>query len=446
MNMERSLPVPIENRGVVHLEDRVAPIRPKSASNILLWTILAFFVLFVAWAALTQIDRTVRAGGRIVPGSRLQVVSNLEGGIVEAILVKAGDVVTKGQPLIRLDPTRSGAELGTNEVTVGALQAKIARLSAEVMGREPRYPAANDPTVAEQIGIERSLHASRMADLGSASAAAEARVTQWQRAVAEAQATYEARAAALRSLEQQTSLIRPLVERGIEPRLQLVTLENNAAVARGDMAAAAAAISRAQASVAEARSALNQVRQDWRATAASELAAAQAEMAAKRRVTPALADAVRRATVTAPLAGRINRVLVSTVGGSVGSGAPLVELVPGDDLLMVEVQVHPKDIGFVRLRQPARINISAYDSAIYGSMDGEVVTISPDAVSDERTGESWYIVKVQADGSTLKGPRGEKLPLGPGMTVEASLLGDKRSVLSYVFTPITRLSERAFRE
>ncbi|PCD04769.1 secretion protein HlyD [Sphingomonas spermidinifaciens] len=444
--MEPSLPVPIEPRGVVRLEDRVGAIRPKAASNILLWTIAAFFALFVAWAGLTQIDRTVRASGRIVPGSRLQVVSNLEGGIVEAILVKAGDVVRKGQALIRLDPTRSGAELGTNEVTVGALQAKIARLSAEVMGREPRYPAAADPTVAEQVAIERSLHASRMADLASATAAGQARVNQWQRAVAEAQATYESRAAALRSLDQQVGLIRPLVERGIEPRLQLVTLENNAAVARSDMAAAQAAIARAQASVAEARSALNQVRQDWRATAASELAAAQADMAAKRSVTPALADAVRRSTVTAPLGGRINRVLVSTVGGSVGAGAPLVELVPSEDLLMVEVMVSPKDIGFVRLNQPARINVSAYDSAIYGSMDGRVATISPDAVVEERTGESHYIVKVQADGATMKGPRGETLPLGPGMTVEASLLGDKRSVLSYIFTPITRLSERAFRE
>jgi membrane fusion protein, adhesin transport system len=446
MNIERSLPVPAAHRGIFRLEDRVTALRPRAASNLLLWTIVAFFVAFVAWATLTELDRTVRGSGRIVPGSQLQVVSNLEGGIVEAILVKAGDVVKRGQPLIRLDPTRTGAELGTNEVTVGALQAKIARLSAEATGRDPAYPASANPAVAEQIAIERSLHAARVADLASAGAAGAARINQWQRAVAEAQATYQSRAAALRSIEQQLGLIRPLVDRGIEPRLQLVTLENSAAVARSDMAAAQAAVARAQASVAEARSALSQVRQDWRTTAASELAAAQADMAAKRRVTPVLADAVRRATVSAPLPGRINRVLVSTVGGSVAPGSPLIELVPSEDRLMVEVQINPKDIGFVRLNQPARINISAYDSAIYGSMDGKVVTISPDAVTDERTGQSFYIVKVEASSSTLKGPHGEALPLGPGMTVEASLLGDKRSVLSYIFTPITRVSERAFRE
>ncbi|TKD52244.1 HlyD family type I secretion periplasmic adaptor subunit [Sphingomonas baiyangensis] len=427
------------------IEDAV-PIKPKAASNLLLWLITAFFVAFVAWAALTEIDRTVRATGRIIPGSRLQVVSNLEGGVVEAILARAGEEVKRGQPLIRLDPTRTGAELGSSELSVSALTAKIARLEAEVQGRAPRYPVSQDAAVNEQIAIERSLHMSRMADLASSTAAAQSRITQTQRAVGEAQAAYESRASSLRSLEQQADLMRPLVERGIEPRLTLVQLENNASVARSDMAAAQAAIARAQAGVAEAQSSLNQLRQDWRARAASELAAAQAEMAAKRRVLPALADAVRRSTLTAPMDGRINRVLVSTVGGTVAPGAPLVELVPSEDQLLVEAQVAPKDIGFVRIRQPAKINVSAYDSAIYGSMDGEVETISPDAVIDERTGESHYIVRVRANSETLTGPDGRPLDLGSGMTVDVSLLGDKRSVLSYVLTPITRLQQRAFRE
>jgi membrane fusion protein, adhesin transport system len=430
-----------------HLEDLTTRVKPRTASNILLWGIVAFFVIAAAWATLTELDRTVHAAGRIVPGSRLQVISNLEGGIVGQILVKQGDLVKKGQPLIRLQGTQARAELSSGEVTALALKAKVARLEAEVMGRAPVYPASGgNAALEEQIGIERSLHTSRMRELASVTAAAEARLTQARRAVTEAQATLESRQAARRAYEQQLSLIRPLVERGIEPRLSLVQLENNISIATSDAAAASAAVARAQGGVTEAISALAQARQTWRAQAATELSAAQAEYAARSSVLPALEDRAARTLVVAPMDGRINRVLVSTVGGSVAAGAPLVELVPSEDSLQVEAVVNPKDIGFVRMGQPAKINVSAYDAAIYGSLDGEVVTISPDATVDERTGESHYMVKVRTNGSALTDPDGRRLPLGSGMTVDVSLLGDKRTVLSYLFSPITRLSERALRE
>jgi adhesin transport system membrane fusion protein len=430
-----------------NLEDMATRIKPRTASNMLLWAIGIFFVAAIAWATLTKLDRTIHATGRIVPGSRLQVISNLEGGIVAAILVKAGDVVKKGQPLVRLEGTQLKAELGSGEITALALQAKIGRLEAEVMGREPRYPASGgNSALEEQIGIERSLHASRMGELVSINGAAQARITQTQRAVAETRATLDSRLSAKRAYEQQLSLIRPLVERGIEPRLSLVQLENNVAIATSDAAAAQAAIARAQGGVAEATSALAQARQTWRAQAATELAAAQAEYSARRSTLPALQDRASRTLVVAPMDGLINRVSISTVGGVVAAGAPLVELVPTDDALLIEAVVNPKDIGFVRINQPARINVSAYDSAIYGAMEGEVVTISPDATVDERTGESHYTVKVRAKPETLKNAEGKTLPLGPGMTVDVSLLGDKRSVLAYIFTPIARLSERAGRE
>lgn len=430
-----------------HLEDMATRIKPRTASNMLLWGIFAFFAIAIAWAALTKLDRTVHAAGRIVPGSRLQVISNLEGGIVGAILVKSGDVVKKGQPLIRLEGTQLKAELSSSEITALALQAKVARLEAEVNGQTPNYPASGgNPGLEEQIGIERSLHASKMRELESVTGAAQARISQTQRAVTEARAALESRAAAKSAYQQQIGMIRPLVERGIEPRLSLVQLENNLAIAQGDVSAASAAIARAQGGVAEAVSALGQARQQWRAQAATELAAAQAEYSARRSTLPALQDRAARTVLVAPMDGRINSVKVSTVGGIVAAGAPLIELVPSEDSLLIEAAVNPKDIASVRINQSANINVSAYESAVYGSMQGEVVTISPDATVDERTGESHYMVKVRAKADTLKGEDGKPLPIGAGMTVDVSLLGDKRSVLSYLFTPITRLSERAMRE
>ena len=429
-----------------HLEDLADRIKPKAVSNLLLWLILGFIAVFIAWASIVKLDRTVHAPGRVVPSSRLQVLTNFEGGVVSAILVHVGDLVKRGQPLVRLDQTQAGAEFGSSEITVGALNAKIARLQAEIAGREPVYPAAATPEVAQQIGIERSLHAARMSDLASLSAAGAARAAQAERAVAEARSAYASRVSARDSAQRQLEMIRPLVQRGIEPQLTLIQLENSAAVSGTDAAQASAAIARAQSAVAEARASLAQVRSAWRAQAGTDLATAQSEMAARQRSMPALAAKLGRSTVASPVDGRVNRVLVSTVGSSIGAGQPIVEVVPSADTLTVEALVRPKDIAAVRIGQRARVNITAYESGVYGGMDGRVLTISPDATVEERTGESHYTVRVRADAQNFRGPEGQRLVIGPGMTADVNLIGDKRSIMAYILTPFTRLREEALRE
>jgi adhesin transport system membrane fusion protein len=429
-----------------HLEDLTTRIKPRTASNMLLWFVIAFVVAFFLWAGLTELDRTVRGMGTVVPSSRLQVVSNLEGGIVQDILVRSGQTVRAGDELIRLDRTQTGAEFGSGEATISALSIKIARLQAEVLGREPVYPASANPMAADQVRIEQSLHASRMADMQSRTGAASARVNQAQRAVAEAQASYEARASTYAQRRSEARLIRPLVERGIEPRLSLIQAESAADVAQSEMAAASQTIGRARAGVAEAQSALTQGMREFRATAANELATAQAEFAARQRALPALADRAQRTVLRAPLSGRINRVLVATRGGSIRAGEPIVEIVPSEDSLLVEARVRPQDIAWVRINQSARVAITAYDRSVYGVLEGRVVSISPDAVLEERTGETYYTVRVRTTENALRDPAGRAMPISPGMVAEVDLLGEKRTILQYIMTPITRMSETALRE
>lgn len=429
-----------------HLEDLTDRIKPRTASNLLLWFVVGFVVLFVIWAAFAELERTVRGMGRVIPSSQLQIVSNMEGGVVQDILIRPGQQVDEGDPLIRLDPTQMGSEFGSGEATVSALTVKIARLQAEVQGRSPAYPAAADAATADQIRIEQALHASRMADLSSLTSAAAARAAQAERSVAEAQAAYQARVTARDSRLSEVRILRPLVERGIEPRLSLAQAESAAAIAASEAQQAAEAIARARASVSEARSALAQIRQEWRAQAANELATAQAELAARRRAMPALAERVDRTVIRAPLAGRINRVLVTTRGGTARPGEPLVEIVPSDERLLIEARVRPDDIAFVSLDQEARVAITAYDRSVYGALDGRVVAISPDAVTEERTGETFYLVRVRTDENALEDQAGRRLPIGPGMVAEVNILGDTRTVLQYILSPITKLSESAFRE
>jgi adhesin transport system membrane fusion protein len=425
-----------------HLEDLADRIKPRTASNVLLWGVVAFVVAFFVWASLTELDRTVRGMGKVIPSSQLQIVSNLEGGIVSEILVRGGQQVRAGQELVRLDRTASGAEFGSGEATAGALIVKIARLQAEIEGRAPAYPNATSPAIADQIRIEQALHASRMADVGGAVAAAEARLTQARRAIAEADAAYAARVTTRNARQQEARIIRPLVERGIEPTMSLIEAESGASVAASEVEQAAAAQSRARAAAAEAASMLARTRQEWLSQTANELASAQAELSARSRQLPALADRMRRTVVRAPVSGRINRVLVTTRGSAVQATQPLVELVPSDESLMIEAQIRPEDIGFVRMNQSARIAITAYDRSIYGVLEGRVVNISPDATLNERTGETFYTVRVRTQSNALRDPDNRPMQIGVGMVAEVDLLGDRRTVLQYILTPIARLTER----
>jgi membrane fusion protein, adhesin transport system len=415
---------------------------PKFAPSVLLWLILGFFVVFLIWAALTEIDRTVRGMGRVVPSSKIQMISNLEGGIVQEVLVRTGQEVKAGDALVRLDPTLSGGELGSGTATVAALAAKIERLQAEVTGRSPTFPASTDGSVA----IERALYQARMAELASLRNAGQARVAAAARGVNEAQSMFAARQSSAVAAQAELDAIRPLVERGIEPRMSLTQATGRAQSAASEAAATASSIARAQAGVAEARAAMNQQMQDWRSRSANELTTAKAEYAARSSTLPTLAGRAERTVVTAPVNGRINRVLVSSRGGTVAPGAPILELVPSEDGLLIEAMVSPKDIGSVRIGQQAKVSLTAYDSSIYGSLKGKVVAISPDAVVNEKTGESHYIVEVRTNQTALVGKSGRKLPIGIGMVSDIALLGDKRSVLSYLLSPFTRLKEEAFRE
>jgi len=428
-----------------HIEDMATRMKPRTASNILLWGIAGFFALFILWANLAELDRTVRGPGRVIPSSQLQIVSNLEGGIVKEILVRTGQQVKAGDVLMRLSPIQSGAELGSGQATAYALLAKIARLEAEVSGREPAFPAAPDAQSAGQIDIERALHRSRMADLSSLQSAGRSRVAQAQDALSEARSAYEARVSARDSAKSQLDAIRPLVERGIEPRISLMQAESAASVAASEAAGAASAIQRGGSAVGEAEATLNRATQEWRAQAGQELAAARAELDARSSTLPALADRAARTVVRAPLDGLVQRVMVSTVGGSVSPGSPLVELVPSEKGLLVEAKVLPKDIASIKIGQKSKVDITAYDPAIYGSLKANVVSISPDAIVDERNGESHYIVKVRTTSNSIS-HGGKLLPIGPGMTATVNLLGDKRTVMNYILTPITRINDEAFRE
>ena len=411
------------------LPDRL---EPKRAANLLLYVISAFVILFVLWAVLARVDEVSRAQGRVIPSRQLQVVSNLEGGIVRDILVRQGQKVEAGQTLLRLDATQFSAQFTKEQEGYNALVARITRLQAEVDGTAPAFPPGLVSAAPALVASERSLHQARQSELAAALSVAQSKLEQSQTIV-----TTRAQAKSL--ADRELALIAPLVEKGIEPQIELLRAQSAASQAGGEYRAA-------QSAVAEAASQLRSVRQQFNAKAFEDLTAAKTELAGMGRELPALQDRVTRTEVKAPISGTVNRVLVATVGGIVKPGEPLVEIVPADDALVIEAQISPADIAFIHPDQKAQVKLTAYDFAIYGGLEGRVERISPDAVlTDEKTGATHYLVRIRTEGR-LRDEDGQPLAITPGMVAEVDILGQKRSIMSYILSPIERVGGKALRE
>ena len=418
--------------------------RPSLAASSVLLVITGAVITFIIWASLTQLDEVTRGHGQIVPSSKLQVVQNLEGGIVSEILVHQGERVKKGDVLMRLDPTQFGSELEANRERYWRLVARIVRLTAESKGEEPEFPKAVQEAAPDTVSSEMTLYRARVKDLAAQIQVLESQRDQRKRELAEAIATRDEAQQSSELARKEVDMLEPLVARNIQPQLDLVRARQKAVVADGDYKQAGLAISRLQEAVKQAELEIVAARESAKRDAIEKLADAQNDLASLGESLPALEDRVARTDVRAPIDGIVNRVLVTTIGGVAKPGMPLMEIVPVEDSLLIETDIRPEDIGFIRPGLKARVKLTAYDYVRYGALDGVVETVGADAVVNEQN-QRVYRIYVRTNESVLR-KGDQELTIIPGMIAEVDVLNGKRSVMSYILTPIERGSERAFRE
>lgn len=420
------------------------PVMPARAANLLLLIITGLLGLSIVWAAFADLDEVTRGQGRVIPSKHLQVIQNLEGGIVEAILVRQGQDVEAGDVLVRLDNTQFNAVFLQGQESYNSLTARIARLEAEANDTPLRFDPALEESAPQLVASERALHNARQAEFLSSVQVEEAKLTQRRQSLDEARVGMATALETEQLATAEVNMLSPLVERGIEPRLELLRAEQRRAEARGAYKTSELAASRAEASVAEVEFNLKSLQERFRAEAFEQLSAAKAELSAMLQELPALQDRVARTDIRAPISGTVNRIHVATVGGVIRPGEPIVEIVPHDGSLLVEAFINPSDIAFLRPGQDAQVKLTAYDYSVYGYLQGKVETISADAIANE-DGESFYRIEVRTEGSSLKGDEGE-LQIIPGMVAEVDILNGKRSVLDYILKPISNVKSRALRE
>lgn len=416
----------------------------NNASLFLLWAITGFFVALFIWITIAEVDTVTRAEGRVIPSAKMQVIQNLEGGIVAEILVKQGQSVNAGDRLVALSTLQADSDMKSRYQQLLALEARAARLAGLASGQDPKFTKTVSDSAPDLMSVEMATFLSKKLEQESQVAVLSAQVEQKTRELDEARITLLATRKSLELGREERATVARLVERGLEPRLELVRIDRAFAEQEGRAEVASVMIERLRSAINEMNARKDAMVRQFRSDALNELNRTMAELSPLKQAMPALVDKVSRTEIKAPMKGIVNRVFVTTLGGIVRPGDPIVEVVPGDDQLVVEALVLPKDIGFVKLGQLARVKITAYDYSIFGAMDGAVQSISADAVPNEK-GEAFFQVRIETKTKAIEAID-KKLPIMPGMQAQIDIITGKKTILQFLSKPIVAMKENAFRE
>lgn len=376
-------------------------------SHWIIISICAALVGLVAWSQWAELDQVTRAPGRVVPFARVQVVQSEEGGAIARIHVREGDLVTAGQLLVELDTVQLVAGVAEARGRVAALESRMARIDAELFDKALNFPAtlADFPEfTTNQRQLYTRRRAALQAEIGSLS-----EMSELQR--------------------QELDLNLPLVETGDVARSEIIRMER---------------------AIVETQGRISNIRAQYIRDLQTEFAQTEEELVAAQQLLTQREDSLRAASLVAPTDGIVKNVRLTTLGGVLRPGDEVLQIVPTGERLIVEAQVPPRDIAFVSNGQRARVNFDAYDSAVYGSGEGEVVYISPDTLSEQLqdgTTNVYYRVNLEVDTATMRPRReGERIDLQPGMTTTAEILTGSQTVWEYLTKPLLRTTRDSLQE
>lgn len=383
------------------LEDDLA--RQGRFYSSVIWLSLIGLLMFFAWAWFAMLDEVTVGTGKVTPSSHAQVIESLDGGIVNALLVQEGDIVEQGQMLARLDPTRFQSNYGEAAARARALRASSERLRAELTG-EPLKFSAESMREPNLVARERQLYESRRRNLTET--------------VSNLQKTLELINAEIR-------MTQPLVAKGAAGQVEVIRLQRQ---------------------VAELRGKIDEARNQYAVRAREEQVKNDADLDAQIQAMAGKADQLDRATLYSPVRGVVKDIQVTTVGGVLQPGGKLMEIVPLEDQLLIETRINPRDIAYIRPGLPATVKVTAYDSSIYGNLNGKVEVVSPDTLQDEvQRDQFYYRVYVRTDHAELENRSGKRFPILPGMVASVEIKTGQKTVMDYLIKPLNKVKE-ALRE
>ncbi|MBX9714870.1 MAG: HlyD family type I secretion periplasmic adaptor subunit [Pseudomonadaceae bacterium] len=413
-------------------------------ARITVWLVSLLLLTALVWAKFAVLEEVTMGEGKAIPSSKIQVIQNLEGGIVAEIFVREGQLVNKGDVLLRLDDTRFLSNRGESDADRMALTARLERLQAEAAGRPLEMPAEITLKAPQLVEDELALYNSRQDRLHSEQRTLNEQLRQKTQELAEFSSKQQQYRSSLGLIQQELNMSQPLVSSGAISEVEILRLRRSAVEMRGSLDATTLAIPRAQAGISEIKSKMEESELAFRSDAFKELNEVRTELQKITASSLAIEDRVSRTTVQSPVHGIIKQLKVNTIGGVVQPGSDLLEIVPLEDNLLIEAKVRPQDVAFLHPGQKAMVKFSAYDYTIYGGLKANLELISADTITDEE-GNSFYLIQVRTDKNHL-GSDAHPLLIIPGMIATVDIITGEKSVLDYLLKPVLKARAEALRE
>ena len=414
----------------------------KTSKVIKIW----MFTIFVAiiWASFAEIDEITRGDGDVVPYGQNQVIQNLEGGIVESILVSEGQVVKTGEVILKINNAKSESSSLTNEMSYNELKAKKIRLYAEANQKRFKPIQTEDKGFLKQIELAKKLYNSNKLEIKAKDASIVQQIEQRKQEYKEASARIRSLRRSLEFVTEEIAMTAPMVREGVKSKVDFLKLKREANGISNDIEAASLSLPRLKFAVEEYRQRRIEAKQLFINNAKKELNEVSSEMARLQTQQIEFSDTVERTMVKSPVDGIVQKLFFHTVGGVIKPGADLVEIVPTSKKLYLEIKIKPSDIAFIHPGAEAKVKISAYDFAIHGGLMGKVVSISPDTITDKKE-NTFYIIHVVTEKNYL-GSKEHPLEIIPGMTASVDIVTGKKTVMQYLLKPILKSKQYVFSE
>lgn len=417
---------------------------PPRYASMIIRGFVVFLVVALIWASFSQLEEITVGEGKVIPSSQVQVIQNLEGGIVASIPVRLGDIVKKDQIVLNLDKTRFASSMGESQAKYDALLARIARLTAEVDGKAFQVPEElflTNPSIAEE---ERQLYLNRQSELDATLTVLRQQASQRAQELQEKRTRLVQLQESLGLISRELEISKPLVAQGVLSEVEVLRLERQVSDLRGETDATRLALPRLEQSLAEARTKVEGQIAKFRSDASAELNMARAEFEQTRASSVAMADRLERTAVRSPMDGIVKQIKITTVGGIIQPGMDVMEIVPIEDNLLIEARIRPSDIAFIHPGQAATVKFTAYDFSIYGGLDATVENVTADSITNEKD-ESFFLVRVRTKTNNL-GNGERNLPIMPGMVATVHIRTGNKTVLNYLLKPVTKAKYDALRE
>lgn len=401
-----------------------------------------------AWSALAPLESAAMANGTLVVDSYRKTVAHLEGGVVKELLVREHDQVEAGQVLIRLDPTVAQAQLDLNRGELVASEALVARMAAERDdARSIAFPAwlaqSTDPRAQEAVSSERHVFAARREQLDGQTKILQQKIVQLDEQIRGMTAQTAAEDQQLRLINEEIGTTQQLFAKGLEQKPKLLALQRTAADIEGQRGVNIAKIAEAKQQQGEAQLRIIDLKAQMLSDDVTKISQEQTKISDLQQKIRAAEDTLKRIDITAPVAGQVQGLKVFTVGGVIAPRDALMDIVPRDDVLVVDAQVAVTDIDVVHPGLPVSLKFTALNQRTTPNLEGAVSKVSADRTTDPKTNQSYYTVRI-AIGSTAELPKG--VTLSAGMPVEAMIRTGSRTFFQYMAKPILDFAGRGLHE